>query len=526
MMTRSRSADALAGFLAAAVALGMAELAAGLTGGASLIVEVGDVIVDRTPSPIVKWAINLLGTNDKPVLLATVTLGALAIGALLGPFAGRMRMAGFVIFGVFGLLGALAGARDPLTGSEVAILVAVVAAVSGAAALSILLAAAPTRRVVEVSEGEDEVAPKRPGRGVADRRRFLQFAGAAGGGAALAAFTGRGVLGPAVDVEAQREAVTLPPVQLGVGANGFEIDGISPLITPNKDFYRIDTALVVPRVDTADWTLSFTGMVDNQFELTFDDLLEQATMEEAVTLSCVSNEVGDDLIGNAVWQGVPLAGLLERAGVQVGATQIVGRSVDNFTTGFPTEVALDGRPAMVAIGMNGEPLPAAHGFPARLVVPGLYGYVSATKWLKEIELTRLEDYDAYWIPRGWSKLAPIKTQSRIDTPRSGRTVDAGQIPFGGVAWGGIRSIERVEVRITPRDCSAPGSDWFEAELGEALSQSTWRQWVLFWDGEPGDYRVEVRATDGDGVTQTEERHPPAPSGATGYHGINLTVREV
>lgn len=515
-MTRSRSADALAGFLAAAVALGMAELAAGITGGASLIVEVGDVIVERTPGPVIKWAIGLLGTNDKPFLLGTVTVAALAIGALLGPLAGRTRTVGFVAFAAFGVIGALAGARDPLTSSEIAIVVAVVAAVSGVAALSILLEAAPTPRDVEAE-------PQVPGRGVADRRKFLQFAGAAGGGAAMAAFVGRGVLGPAVDVESQREAVLLPPTGIDIGTNGFEVDGISPLITPNDRFYRIDTALVVPRVDTADWKLSFKGMVDNPFELTFDDLLEMATMEEAVTLSCVSNEVGDNLVGNAIWRGVPLAGLLERAGVQDGATQVVGRSVDNFTTGFPTEVALDGRPAMVAIGMNGEPLPAAHGFPARLVVPGLYGYVSATKWLKEIELNTLEGYDAYWIPRGWSKIAPIKTQSRIDTPRNGRTVAAGQVPIGGVAWGGIRSIERVEVRITSKADGAPEGQWFEAELGEALSQSTWRQWVMVWDAEPGEYSVEVRATDGEGVTQTEERHAPAPDGATGYHGISLTV---
>ncbi|MDA0351332.1 MAG: molybdopterin-dependent oxidoreductase [Chloroflexi bacterium] len=517
-MIRSKSADAIAGLLAAAVALAMAELAAGVTGGASLIVEVGDVIVDRTPGPVIKWAIGLLGTNDKPFLLGTVTVAALAIGALLGPLAGRVRMAGFVAFAIFGAIGALAGTRDPLTGSEIAILIAVVAAVSGAAALSILLEAAPSRRDVDA-------APQMPGRGVADRRRFLQFAGAAGGGAALAAFVGRGVLGPAVDVESQREAVTLPPTNIDVGANGFEVDGLSPLITPNDQFYRIDTALVVPRVDTKDWKLSVTGMVDHPFELTFDELLELATLEEAVTLACVSNEVGDDLVGNAIWRGVPLASLLERAGVQAGATQIVGRSVDNFTTGFPTEIALDGRPAMVAIGMNGEPLPAAHGFPARLVVPGLYGYVSATKWLKEIELNTLEGYDAYWIPRGWAKLAPIKTQSRIDTPRSGKSVAAGPLPIAGVAWGGTRSVQRVEVRITSRGADTPSAEWLQAELGEALSQSTWRQWVLLWDAHPGEYDVEVRATDGDGETQTEERHAPAPDGATGYHRISLSVSE-
>ena len=520
-MPRSYPADMLAGLLAAAVALGAGELASGITGGASLIVEVGDVIVDHAPGSVVKAAIDALGTKDKPFLLASVTVISLALGALLGPVAGRWGSVGLAAFAIFAAAGGAAAARDPLTGTEIAIFVALVAGVAGYLTLLILLAAATPASEPVLADDQ----PPTPGRGLADRRRFLGFAAGAAGGAALAAFTGRGILGPAVDVEAQREAVTLPPPELVVGTNGFEVEDISPLITPNEDFYRIDTALVVPRVETADWRLSFTGLVDHPFELTFDELLELATLEETVTLACVSNEVGDDLIGTAVWRGVPLAGLLERAGVQPGGTQVVGRSVDNFTTGFPTDVALDGRPAMVAIGMNGEPLPATHGFPARLVVPGLYGYVSATKWLKEIELTGFFEYDAYWIPRGWSKLAPIKTQSRIDTPRKRRTVDPGRLPIAGVAWGGIRSIERVEVRVTPRGEDAAESEWNEAELGEALSQSTWRQWVLHWQATPGEYLIEVRATDGEGVTQTEQRQRPAPDGATGYHGVAIAVRE-
>jgi DMSO/TMAO reductase YedYZ molybdopterin-dependent catalytic subunit len=287
------------------------------------------------------------------------------------------------------------------------------------------------------------------------------------------------------------------------------------LITPNDEFYRIDTALFRPRVDAGDWSLQISGMVDQPYELTFDELLEMASLEEAVTLNCVSNEVGGGLVGNAVWLGVPLATLLEQA------TQVVGRSVEGFSAGFPTEVALDGRPAMVAIGMNGEPLPANHGFPARLVVPGLYGYVSATKWLKEIELTRLDQVDGYWISRGWSKFAPIKTHSRIDVPRSGRSTTSGVQPIAGVAWGGIRSIERVEVRIGTIDGET--GDWQEARLGDPLSQSTWRQWVLEWDATPGRYNIEVRATDGRGELQTPVKSAPFPSGATGYHRIRVEV---
>jgi hypothetical protein len=257
-------------------------------------------------------------------------------------------------------------------------------------------------------------------------------------------------------------------------------------------------------------------MVDRPYELTFDELLELSVEEEHVTLSCVSNEVGGDLVGTAKWQGVPLQQLLERAGVRSDADQIVGRAVDGFTAGFPTEAAFDGRAALVAVGMNGEPLPSRHGFPARLVVAGLYGYVSATKWLGEIELTRFDAFDAYWIPRGWSQQGPIKTQSRIDTPRNGASLEAGKVAIAGVAWAPTRGIEKVEVRI--------GDGRFEeARLAESLSDNTWRLWVHEWDAIPGSHRITVRATDGDGDVQTEDFAPPAPDGSTGWHTVNVDV---
>jgi DMSO/TMAO reductase YedYZ molybdopterin-dependent catalytic subunit len=359
-----------------------------------------------------------------------------------------------------------------------------------------------------------------PGRGVADRRRFLAFAGTATAGAAVAAVVGRS-LETGVDVEAQRELIAVPAVDIERAGAALDVAGITPLVVPNPEFYRIDTALAVPRVDSKTWRLRVRGMVERPFELTFDELLALPAVEESVTLTCVSNAVGGELVGNAIWRGVPLRDLLERAGVRSEATQIVGRSVDEFTVGFPTEAALDGRMAMVAYGMNGEPLPAEHGFPARLVVPGLYGYVSATKWLSEIELTTLDAFDAYWVPRGWSKQAPIKTQSRIDTPRKNAT--AGTVPVAGVAWGGIRGISRVEVRVT-RTGEASGK-WYRARLGEALSSSSWRQWVVDdWKPEPGEYRLEVQATDGEGTPQTEARHEPAPNGATGLHTVTVRVR--
>jgi DMSO/TMAO reductase YedYZ molybdopterin-dependent catalytic subunit len=291
---------------------------------------------------------------------------------------------------------------------------------------------------------------------------------------------------------------------------------LSPFLTSTSRFYRVDTALVPPTTDLAAWRLRITGMVDHPVELSYRQLLASPLEEAAVTIACVSNEVGDQLVGNARWRGVPLAGLLRRAGVRPGATQLVARSVDGFTVGFPTELALDGRAALVALGMNGQPLPQPHGFPARLIVPGLYGYVSACKWLAELELTTLDAFDAYWVRRGWAKLGPIKTQSRIDTPRDGSRPRPGRVPVAGVAWAPHRGISRVEVQVD----SGP---WLPARLG-AGTADTWRQWLLDWDASPGRHRLRVRATDGSGHTQPATPTPPFPDGATGWHTISVQVR--
>ncbi len=294
------------------------------------------------------------------------------------------------------------------------------------------------------------------------------------------------------------------------------VTGISPIVTPNSDFYRIDTALVVPSVNVNNWELSISGMVDNPYTMNFRELIDMGLVEVPVTLSCVSNDVGGNLVDNAIWRGVPLASVLNRAGVQRGATQIVGRSVDNWNSGFPTEYAFDGRVALVAVAMNGEPLPRAHGFPARLVIAGLYGYVSATKWLEEIRLTTWEGFDSYWVPRGWSKRGPIKTQSRIDVPRGGSRVRAGRVAVAGIAWAPTRGIQRVEVQIG-------NGPWVEAELSNNMSVNSWRQWVYAWDAAPGNYQIRCRATDGRGRTQTSDIRPPAPNGATGWHTIRVSV---
>ena len=314
-----------------------------------------------------------------------------------------------------------------------------------------------------------------------------------------------------------------PPARRAAGdlaAAEYGLPGLTPVLTRNADFYRIDTALSVPLVDPETWVLTVDGMVDRPLRLSLADLLAMEQVEADVTLQCVSNEVGGDLVGTARWQGVLLSELLERAGVQRGAGQVVGVSVDGFTAGFPTSYATDGRSALLALGMNGELLPLEHGFPARLVVPGLYGYVSATKWLRSITLTTWEGFDGFWVPRGWSKEGPIKTASRIDLPADGATVAAGEVVVAGMAWapGPERGVERVEVRV---DGTGP---WQEAELGRALGPQAWRQWRMAWDAAPGVHLLEVRATDATGDVQDARLAPPRPDGATGLHGVRVRVR--
>ena len=301
-----------------------------------------------------------------------------------------------------------------------------------------------------------------------------------------------------------------------------EVPDISPYVTPispTNRFYRIDTALTVPQVDPESWRLRITGLVDDPYELTYQDIRAMRLQDYVITLSCVSNQVGGRLVGNAIWTGVPLYELLQRAGVQPGAQQIVGRSVDDFTAGFPTTLAYDGRNAILAIGMNNEPLPTRHGFPARIVVAGLYGYVSAVKWLEEIHLTTWDGFDGYWIPRGWSKQGPMKTQSRIDLPKDRATVKNGKtIPIAGIAWAPTRGIERVEVKIG-------NGDWTPCRLGEAAGNESWVQWHRDWTPSGGGrQQIQVRATDGSGYTQSGRNVSPRPNGAEGWHTISVNVR--
>lgn len=487
----------LSGLVSAGLGFGVSELLSGVLGIPSLIQGVADWVVDSVPTAVKDWAISVFGTNDKLVLVIGIVLVGLVLGAIAGLLAGNRFGAAAAIFAAFGAAGALASLSNPAVGTTAPWLVAIASVLAGLGALRLL-----SRPLPEATQART-------------RREFLRNASVAGLGI-MAAGIGRALFTSARAAAAQREAVSLPQAAESTlpAATSFAVDGLTPIVVPNRDFYRIDTAIAIPRVDLEAWTLSFSGLVENAYQIGFEELMDMPLVERYVTLSCVSNPVGGDLVGNARWLGVPLRDLLGRAQIRPDAEQLVGRSVDGFTVGFPVEAALDGREALVAVGMNGEALPVEHGFPVRLVVAGLYGYVSATKWLSEIELTTWDGFDAYWVPRGWSKEAPVKTQSRIDVPRG--TIRPGTRYIAGVAWAPDRGIDHVEVQV---DSGA----WTEAELSEPLTKDAWRQWRLSHDFTLGGHRIRVRATDGTGETQGENEVPPAPNGAEGWHTVVVTV---
>ncbi|WNB84553.1 molybdopterin-dependent oxidoreductase [Cellulomonas sp. ATA003] len=498
--------------MATAVALGAAELAAGaLPGIGSLVLAVGDTVIDAAPGWLERAAIAALGTADKPVLVAGVVVLCAVLGALLGVLARERRLAASAGIAAVAAVGVVAALADTRTAAPAAVVVGAFGAAAGVVTLLALLRAAPR-------EARRPPAPVAAGDGVT-RRPFLHLVVAAAAVAAAGATAGRWVTSPD-RLETIRAALRIPaparpapPVPPGADLG---LAGVTPLFVANADFYRIDTALTVPRVDPTTWTLEVRGMVDRPFRLTYDELLAMPHLEADITLACVSNPVGGDLVGNARWQGVPLRALLDRAGVRPGATQLLSRSVDGFTAGFPVTTALEVTDAMVAVAMNGEPLPARHGFPARLVVPGLFGYVSATKWLSVIELTTFETEEGYWVPRGWARDGPVLTQSRIDVPRAATRLPPGRQVVAGVAWAPTRGVERVEVRVDD-------GPWQGARLAAALDVDTWRQWVLEWDATPGRHTLSVRASDGTGETQTARRTAVAPDGARGHHTIEVRV---
>ena len=516
---RSRLRAAIAGAAATSAALGAAELASGLLSGQSLVAAVGGVVIDLQPAGAKDFVVALFGTNDKLALELFIVGVAVAIGAALGVVALRRFLAGAGGIVAFAFAGLVAAMTDPSISPAIAALVAGVAAIVGVQALSWLLRGA---RVIGDATGDDVPRPEaRAGMPDWSRRGFLLRSGSLAAASVVAGVAGRRLLDISRATPTTGGTVLPPPGETVVLPAGAELDvaGITPIVVSNEDFYRIDTALVIPGVDIAAWTLRIHGLVDRETTLTYADLSELPMIEQFVTIACVSNEVGGDLVGNAKWTGVRLRDVLDIAGVQASATQLVGRSVDAFTAGMPVSGVMDpAREPMIALKMNDEILPKAHGYPARLIVPGLYGYVSATKWLAELELTTWEAFDGFWIPRGWAKDAPILTQSRIDVPGRGVSVPAGRVAIAGVAWAPDRGISKVEVGID--------GQWREARLSAPINDATWVQWMYAWDAAsagPGDHEIAVRATDGDGVVQTDQRSRPDPDGARGWHTIGVSV---
>ncbi len=498
-----RAAAGFAGLLSAALALGVGEFVAGVLGATGPVVAVADAAVAATPEGVTAFAISTFGAADKAVLVAGVLVVVGLWAAATGLAGRRRRGAGVAGVVLFGLLGAGAAVTGPV-GSPLDAVPPLLAAAAGGAVLPALLtrfAGCPA----DLSAG---------------RRRFVLAGGAALGTAVVAGGAGLVLQGRVAVDDARADLVlpraTDPAPRLPEGADlAGAVDGLTPLFTGAGDFYRVDTAIRVPRLDPGGWVLTLSGMVDRPGSITLAQLFARPdVVERDITLTCVSNEVGGTLAGTARWLGVPLGPLLREFGVRPAADQLLCRSSDGMTIGTPTRAALEVPDAMLAFGMNGEPLPVEHGFPVRMVVPGLYGYVSACKWLTGIEATTFDAQDAYWVQRGWAAQGPIKVASRIDTPA--RDVPAGEVVVAGVAWAQGAGIELVEVRVDD-------GRWRPAELSPEAGVDLWRQWYLPVDLARGTHRIAVRATDADGRRQVEEQAPPFPDGATGWHTVEVTA---
>ncbi|GAB3274816.1 molybdopterin-dependent oxidoreductase [Sinomonas notoginsengisoli] len=527
---RSRDAfAALAGVLAAGAGVLAGEVSAALLSPSlSPVSAVGGAVVDFAPAAAKDWAIQTFGTGDKAFLVTVIGLALALLGAAAGVLELRRGGLGAALAGAVGLVGLGAVATRSLS-SPAAWASALLA---GIVAMSLVrwLIGRLRREATMPGDMDERDAARSPARvtspgpvgsgsGALARRGFLRALTGTAAAVALGAVVAGVMRGTALAASAAREALRFPapkdpapPIPDGVEVAA---PGVSPLVTPNADFYRIDTAFVVPSVDPNGWHLDVTGMVEQPVRITWAELLAQPLVERYVTLTCVSNEVGGNLVGNARWLGWPIRELLARARPRAGADMVLSRSVDGFTAGTPLDALTDpARDALLAVAMNGEPLPPEHGFPVRLVVPGLYGYVSATKWVTELKVTTFAADKAYWSTRGWSEKGPIKTASRIDVPRRGTRVPAGDVTVAGVAWAQHRGISRVEVRV---DDGA----WSPARLGAGISRDTWYQWAASVRLAGGHHRIAVRAVDGDGQIQSADTTPPAPDGATGYDTIDV-----
>ncbi|GAA3078364.1 molybdopterin-dependent oxidoreductase [Kribbella aluminosa] len=493
--------------LAALAGLAVGSVVAAVVGTPQTpVVAIGSAFIDRVPPWLKDLAISWFGTHDKTALRIGILLVIAVLAAVGGILSVRRYWAGALI--TIALSGAaVAAAYTRADSGQTGFLPSMLAGVTALLVLRLF-----SRRLEPLlASSIDRHGPD----DAVSRRGFLQLSAGVALGSAAIAVLGKVVGGNRAAVADARKQLKLPqPPSLAPPA-GVQADGAVPWGTANADFYRIDTALSVPQIVPADWKLRIHGMVDRELNLNFDDLLKRQVIHKWVTLTCVSNEVGGDLIGNALWSGVVLKDLLQEAGPSKDADAIKSTSKDGFTAGTPLPTLLDDRQAMLAFAMNGEPLPVEHGFPVRIVVPGLYGYVSATKWLVDIEVTRFDQFEGYWTPRGWSALGPIKLSSRIDTPQN-KKVTPGPVTVAGVAWDQHVGVSKVEVRVD-------GGPWQQATLAADPSVDTWRQWHWTWNAPHGTHLLQVRAFDAQGNPQVESSAPPAPNGATGLHTVSVKV---
>ncbi|WP_433654103.1 molybdopterin-dependent oxidoreductase [Nocardia sp. CA-128927] len=575
----NRAAAALTGVLAALTVLAVGHLVAALIDpAASPFYAMGASVVDHTPHALKDAAIRRFGSNDKLALFASMAAVMIVFAAILGILERRRPLGSALLVLLGGVV--LGAALQRPTATPWFALPTLVGVVAGVVVMRLLISrvadgglrlSAESAASVEPTSGGDpelgqtlagsrtvgtpsapseseanrgsaaggdvsqspnrmaelgrEAGESAPGsaasKGGASRRRFLTLAAGVGAVAVGAAVAGQWIGARLRDVVADRAGFVVPrpvgPAPLAEPGVRPSVPGLTEFVTPNDRFYRVDTALQLPALTSSAWRLRIHGMVDRPMELDFDDLRRRVAVERLITMTCVSNEVGGDLAGTAVWTGYPLADLLAEAGVRPEADMLLSRSIDGFTAGTPVSAVTDGRDALLAVGMNGEPLPIAHGYPARLIVPGLYGYVSATKWVIDLELTRFDRVEAYWTQRGWAAKALIKTASRIDVPAAFATVPAGDLTVAGVAWAQHRGIDAVEVQVD-------NQPWQPATLADEYSTDTWRQWTWRWTATPGPHTLRVRATDRAGTPQTDNRTPPFPDGSTGWHSRVITVR--
>ena len=458
---------------------------------------VAETVIELTPGRLAEALIHLVGTWDKPLLLTGTVVVLLLLSALAGVLTRGGMWRGYVAFLLMAGIAGAAVLTRPQT-SSVAVLPVVLAAVTWIVVLSFLLGAEPAT-------------------GPSDRRAFLLRTGGVAVGALVVGVGGR-IVGQKRRAVEQARALLRLPVTRGTVPAGANLDlaGLEPWRVPADRFYRIDTAVAVPVIDADEWKLRIHGMVENEVTVAFADLLDRRLTEAWVTLCCVSNPVGGDLIGNAWWSGVRIADLLAEAVPLPDADAVLQTSDDGWNCGTPLAALTDGRDALLAVAMNGEPLPLEHGYPVRMVVPGLFGFVSATKWVVDMEVTRFADVDAFWTQRGWSEEGPVKTQSRIDVPQGNHRVMAGDVRVGGVAWAQHTGIEKVEVQLD-------GGAWTEVELGRVPSTDTWVQWQGTVSATPGVHMLAVRATDRSGYTQDSVRRDVVPDGATGWHTVEFTA---